>query len=413
MKSSIKLSGGKKEIFKYAFVQLFSKTLVLLSTYIIALKATNEVFGYVSLLQASLVTVLTLFGFNLQSGFIRYYYNNHLYKIIDIVKPLIFLLFSLSCSVSLIVLIVFFNHKVLVWFSLLPIIGFLHGMLLVFSMLSRGNGRFKLYFVSEIIRPFFLFIVSIAFYFYDFNVIFVYVLAVLGALILSIFYCFRNTELLINYDYLSKNSESLNISKFIKYTAPLFFVQVMSLINNVSDKYIMSFYLTISDIGMYGKAYLIGSSVGLFFDSLMLLWTPYVIKNRDGYIKKNINKLIFFSVIICFSSLALFLLAFIFPYPSMLLIYLDKELIIIGLIVLSAFIARSGYQVVSPILSAYDFTANIAKVSFVSMLLGFVLNFIMIPVIGILGAAIATFISFLSYSVFSILLLVKLKPLLK
>lgn len=408
MKNSTKTLGNKLSILRYALVQLVSKALVLISTYIIALSTTNEIFGYVSLLQASLVVAVTIFGFNLQSGFVRYYYKHHLTHIFSAAKPIIISLFILAVLSSCILLFVFYSHKFYVWFSLLPIIGFFNGMTLIFSMLSRSNNKFKLYCVSELIRPLFLIFVAILFLLYKFNVVLIYSISLLCSLLLTLLICSSKREQLI-YSEIDNNEEFLSTSIFLKYTAPLFFVQGMSLINNVSDRYIMTYFLNISDIGEYGKAYLIGSSVGLFLDSLMLLWTPYVMKNRDGAIRANFPKFQLFSIYICLVSVLLVLASFVIKLPNVSWINVSDSFITMTIIILAAFIARGGYQILTPIVSAYDKTSWVAKISLLSMLIGLMLNIIMIPTMGSLGAAISTFAAFLSYSIFAIYLIRKLK----
>lgn len=408
MNNSTKAFSHKFSILKYALVQVVSKALVLLSTYIIALSATNEIFGYVSLLQASLVTAVTLFGFNLQSGFVRYYYNYHLYHIFSAARPVVLTLFSLAVFSSLILFFIFQNHKFYVWFSLLPVLGFFNGMTLIFSMLARSNNRFDLYLISEIIRPIFLILVAIAFIFYSFNIVLVYCLSLFLSLLVTLLICLSKRDELVFTEY-AEPADLLITSTFLKYTAPLFFVQLMSLMNNVSDRYIMSYYLNISDIGQYGKAYLIGSSLGFFLDSLMLLWMPFVMKNKNGFIAANLIKFQYFAAMMCGLSLVILCVGWGLQSLNVEFLGLETRFISLTVIILAAFIGRIGYQLLTPIISAHDRTSWVAKISLLSMILGLGLNFLLIPLIGSYGAATATFLSFFCYSILAIYLISKLK----
>lgn len=408
MKNFAKKISGKLGILKYTLVQLVSKALVLISTYIIALLTTNEVFGYVSLLQAALVTAVTLFGFNLQSGFIRYYYSYNLHYIYYAARPLIVFLFLLSISVGGALLYIFEDHKYYIWFSLLPLIGFLNGIALVFSMLARGNDKFFLYLLAEIMRPISLFFVAVCFYFNEFNIVSIYIFALLFSLLFTVLVCLLKKENFIYIGEISKNNK-LSTSTFVIYTTPLFFVQLMSLVNNVSDRYIMTYYLSISEIGQYGKAYLVGSSFGLFLDSLMLLWTPFVMKNRDGFIRSNLEKLHTVSVLICIFSLTLAIVPFTIGVPNLSRIGVSDQFMIIMVVILAAFLGRGGYQILTPVVSAHDKTSWVAKIALISMLIGLILSLILIPKIGVIGGAIATFAAYFSYSVFAIYLIRRLK----
>lgn len=400
---------NKLDIFRYAFIQLLSKSLVLISTYMIAIKSSNEIFGYITIFQASMVFALTIFGFNIQSGIIRFYFNVSTNEILNRIKFLIIILFLLSLISSFILFFIYIENNYLIWFSLLPIIGFLNGMLLAVSMVSRANKKYFIYALSELVRPFFLIILAILFWFNQkFNIVMYYSIIVLMAFIVSFLYSALNFDKLV---IVLENKEKFDLKIFIKYTLPLFFVQIMSLVNNVSDKYILNYFMTISVVGLYGKAYLIGSSFGFFLDSLMLLWMPYVMKNKSYLIHKGYCKI----VKLCFIFVSIGLLLFLICLALLLTGYNNNTLgvsfnfLILVLVILSAFISRIPYQILTPLLSAYDKTKDIAKISLISMVLGVIINVLLIPNIGVIGAAVSTFFSFFCYSVLSIHLIKQLK----
>ncbi len=182
---------------------------------------------------------------------------------------------------------------------------------------------------------------------------------------------------------------------------PLFLVQIMALANNVGDRYILNLYLPIEAVGQYGKAYLVGSAVGMLFDSLSLLWFPYIVKNREMFFR-DIYRRTKFVVLTAFSAsfILLIIAGYVYEYQILLLGF-KAQLVVIGLVVLAAFLARVGYQVYVPILSAYDKTATVAKISLIGAIMALALNFILIPFIGGYGSAIATWLSFFIFSVTS------------
>lgn len=404
MKNFINL---KLHILNYAFIQLSSKALTLLSTYIIAFYASNEVFGYISLMQATLVAAITFFGFNLSSGVVRYYFERNTIEIFRRIIPILLFLFIASITVSLISYLYFIDNKYYIWFSFLPIIGFFNGVALISSMLARANNKIKLYAISELMRPIFLISLALIFIFYKFNIIKLFSITLLFSSVITLLLCyFFRLDLLNRETILVEGDSSFKTKHVIIYTAPLFFVQIMSLINNVSDKFIMTFFLSISEIGLYGKAYLIGSSLGLLFDSLMLLWTPYVIKNKIKIISYFYKKIITVSVLISVIGLVIFSVALLFVLLNN---TLKSNIVILSILIISAFISRIGYQILTPIINAFDRTRWVAYISFISMVLGLVLNLFLIPLSGAVGAAIATFLSFFIYSLMSVFLIQKLK----
>lgn len=398
----------KYDVFRYASIQILSKGLTLLSTYIIAIYATNEVFGYISLIQSGLVVAITFLSFNLSSGVVRYFYEKNTLNIFNNIKPILFFLlfFSLLASSFLFFIL---KSSAFFWFSLLPIIGYINGVLLIISMLSRANKVFFIYAVAELSRPLLLIFLAILYALVRFDIVLYFLLVLLVSGSFSFIICILNKDKLINAHIEEESATYFSTKTIIIYTAPLFFVQIMSLVNNVSDKYILQYYLGVTDVGLYGKAYLIGSSLGLFLDSLMLLWTPYVIKNKISLVKRYSSKLLLISLSVCVFSIFMLFVAYTFYVLKISSIFFSNQLIVIALIVIAAFISRIGYQILTPLVNSFDKTAWVAKISFISMILGVLLNFIFIPLIGGYGAAISTFISFFSYSIMAIFLFLTLR----
>ena len=394
-------------VFKFASIQIISKGLTLLSTYAIALYATNEVFGYISLLQATMAAMLTIFGFNLPSGVIRYYFERKTIDIFSKIFPIVIILFVLSIIASAIIFSIFIDHNFYVWFSILPFVGFLNGCILIFSMLARANNKIKLYAISELARPLLLIVTALLYIICDFNIVKYFSISLITSSILAFSLCFILRRGIVNTDVKTfLNNDAFTTKEILIYTVPLFFVQLMSLMNNVSDKFIMTFFLNVFEIGIYGKAYLIGSSLGLLFDSLMLLWVPYVVKNKYNIINTYLDKMVFFSALILVFSFIIFIISILVVY-----FYFGgvKNIIVLSIIIVSAFISRIGYQILTPLINAFDKTRWVANISFISMFLGLVFNLLLIPNFGIVGAAVGTFLSFFTYSLMSIYLVRRLK----
>ena len=406
MLSFIKLL-QQSQVGKYALVQILSKLLTLISNYIIATHSSNTVFGYITVLQASLLVSITFFGFNLQNAFMRYYFERPLKDIYTKVAPIYIGLICITLLFSTIIAFYFYHHKYYFWFSLLPIIGLGNGIVLVVSLLARSNKKISVYAQTELVRP-----ISLAFLstFFILNpkleIISHYIFTLFISMCITLFLCYINkNKLSYNETLQSPSSNSFTSKSILLYIFPLFLVQIMSLINNISDRYILQLFVSISEIGLYGKAYLIGSSIGLLFDSLMLLWSPFVMKNKNGLVIKYFQTIRKFALSTFALSLFLLMISILLYYFDFYSYDISKKLIVTTTIVCSAFIARIGYQLITPLYNAYDKTTLVAKISFFSMIFGFIFNFILIPMTGIYGAAIATYLSFASFSLLSLSLL--------
>lgn len=404
-------TNSKSKIISYAFIQLTAKGLSLLSNYIIAIVTTNSLFGYVTLLQATLIVSITFFGFNLQSAFVRYFFSIDFDVILRKSTPILSLLFGLSSFLTLLSYLIIPIQSPYHYFSFLPLIGFIHGYGAIVSIIARSTYNFKIYTISALTRPIMIFALAASLFFLKLDVIKSYIICLLFSgiivFLVGILYFRKLRQKESSAPHIS--SSNLSTKAILLYTFPLFLTQLMSLINNVSDKYILKYYLDIGDVGLYGKAYVFGSSLGLFLDSLMLLWLPYVMQNKEFILTKKFKYLLQVIVISAFVSLGIFILGLYLYFSYENIFKFSRTFILILFITASAFTFRIGYQIMSPILSAYDQTSLVAKISAYCMLIGLILNLILIPKIGVVAAAIATLISFLTYSVASILFTIKLR----
>lgn len=383
----------------YSLVLLTSKGLTLLVSYLIAFSVSNAEFGYFSLAQAFFVTAVALLGLNSSAAYIRYFYSEGVSAIYKALSRAYFLFLGISFFSGLILYFVFSEHQYFVWFSLLPLSGFLAAHIASFNAIYRCSDNLAGYAFAELGRPVLVFVVLALFLWYkfDYPVVALYLIVLFLSLLLVVgFSVFHLRSTLF-----SKSPSSLGEREVLVYLFPLILVQLMALLNNVGDRYILSAFVTIDELGKYGKAYLIGSAVGMLVDSVSLLWAPYVVR-RMGVFKADIYPkiLLVFGGSLILSLIFLITAGLIFIFEISFFSY-DHFFWVIAAIVLSAFMARVGYQVFVPVLSAFDLTSIVAKLSLIGAVSGVLANFALIPFWGGIGAAVATWISFLIFSVLS------------
>ncbi|MDN3503922.1 hypothetical protein QL982_14415, partial [Psychrobacter sp. 5A.1] len=146
-----------------------SKALNLAAHYIIAIVTLDAIFGYITLLQATFTVAITFFGFNLQSAFVRYFFEKKIKHIFDTSFPILLFLFIASLVITFIALIYIDVNNPYYYFSLLPVIGFIHGVVGIISILSRSNYDLVTFAISSLLRPLFVFILAIILIFVKFN----------------------------------------------------------------------------------------------------------------------------------------------------------------------------------------------------------------------------------------------------
>ena len=153
-----------------------------------------------------------------------------------------------------------------------------------------------------------------------------------------------------------------------------------------------------SDVGLYSKAYLFGTFIGMGFDVITLLWAPYVQKEKR-FISTRIKVINRYATWFLVLTFILFFAA---------LSYFDDSYYAIVIIITLSFISRVGYQIYIPILTAFDKTAIVAKITIFSALITIFLNLLLIPNYGVVGAAVTTFISFFFISLCTLVYTFKL-----
>lgn len=391
---------GFASVASFAGVQILGKSLLLLAMYILSFGLSSEKFGYISLAQSTFMLFLVLLGANLQSAVVRYYPEYGFWGIVKSLRPFLVLQSLLAVLVSICMLAViglFSNVSELRYFAILPSAGLLASYVLALSVVARYKNDIFGYSLTALPKPFLVLLVSMLVLLEKGEPVLFFVLALLLSSVMVVFFKSRYVH------QVKVSNNFLPFSVILKYAAPLFLVQIMALVNNVADKYILLAFVSISEIGLYAKAYLYGSSLGILLDSLMLLWAPYVMRHRSNVLRWALRWGKVVNFILLLSSVLIALLGcFVFFDGLAFFEGLDTDFWVCFILIVAAYISRVGYQIFVPLLNAYDRTKTTAYLSLVGALVGVVLNFLLIPVLGIIGAALATLASFACFSVFAL-----------
>ena len=385
--------------FGYSAVLLISKGLTLLTSYLVAFSVDNTEFGYFSLAQACFAAAVVFFGCNSSTAYVRYYYSKGAFAVFRSLRRFNWLLFGLTVFSTLLLYFIFSEHTYYVWFSLLPLSGFLTAHVSSVNAICRCSNDLRGYASAELGRPLLVFssLVYVLNAGLDFSVVVAYLLLLCASLLFVVLY----SSFRLRSELFKDSNTFLPEKEVVSYLLPLFLVQLMALLNSVGDRYILTAFVTMEEIGRYGKAYLIGSAVGMLVDSFSLLWSPYVVRKRDCFKEEMYFKTVLvFGCATCLSLLFLLLAGFVYFYRVE-FFSVDYLFWVMAITVLSAYMARVGYQVFVPVLLAFDQTGVVAKLSLPGAICGVVANFALIPLIGAVGAAISTWLSFFTFSALS------------
>lgn len=224
-----------------------------------------------------------------------------------------------------------------------------------------------------------------------------YVLAITLSHLISFIFVLLTVGFRISFD--------LTVAKIlplIKVGFPSIFGVFAFLVIDYSDRELIQLFLGLDSLGIYTVAYSFGMLVVLFTDAFSLAWSPFF----NSYINKQSEaKFIFPSILNVYLALSFSILILIF-YCSKSIFHLLTEssyhsgYSIIGLISFS-YLMKGVYLIFLP---GFYFNKKLHLISLIewsAAIINVILNLIMIPKLGILGAAIATALSYLTLCIIS------------
>ena len=221
----------------------------------------------------------------------------------------------------------------------------------------------------------------------------------------------KDKLILLFYNLEMKIRKIISYSKikiYIFFTFPLLFSAVGNSILNFSDHLLISYYLDVETVGIYSVGYQFGLIISLLYAPFIFLLPSYISEYWDNSNYIKVNNLLN-------DSIHLFLF---FSIPAMIgLTVLSEELI---KLISTQFIASQAkhitfFSAFSYIMFGIQFfytrvlflkkkTKIIGYLWIVVSVINIILNILLIPLLGITGAAVSTLISFVIMSLISIYL---------
>ena len=205
---------------------------------------------------------------------------------------------------------------------------------------------------------------------------------------------------------LIKESYTLRIDKriltsVVLFSLPLFISGLFSSGIDVADRFILDHFLGTKEVGEYSFAYRIAMVTNIFVISFRAAWIPYALNRfKEGNYRENFGKIL--NKVLSIGVFILLTVSF-FADDLFNIKLLDKYLFNSayknGLIILPFVVVGYIFNSLASFYSVYPFVSNKSYHFFISDGLGLianlVLNFILIPSMGMVGAGIATCCSFI------------------
>lgn len=181
----------------------------------------------------------------------------------------------------------------------------------------------------------------------------------------------------------------------LKYSEPMIVNNIAWWINNVSDRYIVTWFCGIAANGIYSVSYKIPSILNIFQSIFNQAWTLSAVKDFDPEDKNNFFSTMYNIYNICMVIVCSFLIltSRIIAHLLYAKDFFEAWKCVPFLLIAVVFGASAGY--LGGIFGAVKDTKVFAESTLVSACTNIILNFVLVSQIGTIGAAIATAIAYL------------------
>lgn len=197
-----------------------------------------------------------------------------------------------------------------------------------------------------------------------------------------------------------------NLRKFAAFGIPQIPSGILLWVLNLSDRYFITFYLGLAQTGIYSASYNIGSILTAFYMPISFVIFPVVSKYWD---KGNLVKVRtyfeyatkMFLILAIPGSVGLYVLS-----KPLLEVLTTSQFVVGGSLtffVALGIIFLGIFQINTYIIYLIEKTKVIPLITGISALINIVLNIVLIPIMGIIGAAISTLISYMILALITLL----------
>ena len=400
----------KKKIYKNIFYNLLTKFFLIFIKFGITIFTSRflgaEGRGIFVLVNQIVGIANTFISISCGEGLIYYLNKSQNYrKKIFFITIFLILVFSLISSIILISLNILFpneiidiKYKIIVLALVIPVMTeyFLYSVLKGFKLFSNYN---KISILTRTIL--FLLICSSILVDGDvtLNCLIFYTIGYFLNLIIYFVYFFKITVKKLYY-------KSKDLYRVIKYSSKIHLINFITELEYKIDNFIIVFFLDLKAVGIYSIAVTIAQLVFYVTNSINTIVFPYVSSNLK-IIKKDevildMVKLSFTSTIIILFPLVLagfYVFPFIFGAEFL-------ESYYIFLILAFGILAESISRVIITWFKGLNKTKELLNISVSCIILNIILNFYLIPILGLKGAAIS---SVVTYSLRMILILIRFR----
>lgn len=392
MKISNNLKSFLSDSSVYTFLNIVNKAIPFLLLPIIVRMLSAGDFGLYSLFITVESLLIPIVSLNLHAALSSHYYSDD-FELSDYLSTMIYSLVGISVVFFILVFVLpesIFNLLGLSskFVQLAVISATITGLIGMVSNLFRLQRRPWIYGSFSITQSLFLFLCIYIFCLYSpsFNMI------VNGRIFYAVVLFILSMVLLKNKNYLIFKFRKDFFKKALKFSLPTLVYSLSAFVFLSSDRFFIKYFLGVKSVGYYSAIFQLSSIISIIGMSINAAWMPWLFENlkkKDYYTNVFIVKLSY-GLIFCFLVIGL-LSCLIFPFfASIILPNNFHKYIYISTPIIIGFVFEGIYLIVSPYLFFAEKTKYNGYIGVVIACINVVLNIILIPYFGILGAAIAT-----------------------
>lgn len=193
-----------------------------------------------------------------------------------------------------------------------------------------------------------------------------------------------------------------HINRYLSFSLPQIPSAILLWILNYVDRYLILFYLSLVEVGIYSVSYNLGWIISFFYSPLGFVVYPILSKNWEKSRFDEVKKYLEYSTKI-FLTLALPASLGLYVLSVPILKILTTSQFVTGgeitFLIAFGYVFYGLYQINAYIILLIQQTKWIPLMILLSSIINIILNIILIPKIGINGAAFATLISYLTLAV--------------
>lgn len=356
---------------------------------------TTTEYGTYDLIYTTIGILIPILTLDIQSAIFRFTMEKDFddYAIVS-VSGIYFLLSSVFVIIALLLNRVFQLSSVLDQYAIFFVLMFItQNLLAISTAYVRGREYIRVLSISSVITSVVVILSNIIFLVgFRWGMNGYFIANIMGPLVQSIYLVYR-TEM---YKKIKIKGKYANEKKeMVSYSKPLIINSISWWINNVSDRYIVTFFLGLAENGVYSVASKIPSILNILQTIFNQAWTLSAVKDYDPEDKNDFFK----NTYSLYNAIMVLGCSLIIVFDKLLARFLYAKDFYVAwryvpwLTIAIVFGALSGY--LGGFFAAAKNSKIFAQSTVIGAVLNILLNLILTPIIGALGAAIATTVSYI------------------